>query len=255
MRSNPTEAFYRLLTQAFDHFNHRLFGGTLPHCMLTLQRSRNTMGYFSPERWVDGGGTHAHEIALNPAYFARHRVIDVLQTMVHEQCHLWQFVHGKHKSRSGYHNREWAERMRSIGLIPSSTGLPGGQSTGQSMSDYPEPGGRFLQACIELCEGEYRLEWTDTEPAWQASSQPRGRDDGQDLEWLMQVHEAAPELLEPVPTAAASEAVDWEPSPVRQSRNKTRYNCPGCHASVWGKPGLNILCGDCGMPYRSGGME
>ena len=131
------------------------------------------MGYFSPERWVDGKGYKAHEIALNPAYFARHRVIDVLQTLVHEQCHMWQHLFGRHKSRSGYHNREWADKMESIGLMPSSTGEAGGGRTGQSMSDYPIPGGGFLQACMALCQGEYQLKWIDTEPAWQPSCQPR----------------------------------------------------------------------------------
>lgn len=255
MSPNPTEDFYRLLDEAFDHFNGRLFDGSLPHCMLTLQRSRNTMGYFSPERWVDGQGQRAHEIALNPAYFARHRVIEVLQTLVHEQCHLWQHVHGLHRSRSGYHNREWAERMRSVGLIPSSTGMPGGRATGQSMSDYPQPGGPFLRACFDLCQGEYRLGWTDTEPAWQESCQPRGSEDDQALEWMAEIRDVAPALLAPVPSGAASEAIAWDPPPAKRNRNKTRYTCSGCDASVWGRPGLNLLCIDCGTRYRSGGME
>lgn len=255
MQPNPTGTFYGLLSQAFDHFNGRLFGSTLPRCMLTLQRSRNTMGYFSPERWVDGQGLKAHEIALNPAYFARHRVIDVLQTLVHEQCHLWQHVHGAQKSRPGYHNREWSEKMEAIGLVPSSTGLPGGRSTGQLMSDYPMPDGRFLAACYELCNGEYRLEWTDTEPAWQESCQPRGHDQEDASEWLLEVREQAPALLAPVPTEAAGEEVAWESVKTRPSRNKTRYSCTGCGANAWGRPGLHLLCGDCGLRFQEGGME
>ncbi|MGI9318164.1 MAG: sprT domain-containing protein, partial [bacterium] len=76
MSTNPTTEFYELLNQAYRHFNRWLYDDQLPGCMLTLQRNRNTMGYFSAERWVDGKGYKAHEIALNPAYFARHRVID-----------------------------------------------------------------------------------------------------------------------------------------------------------------------------------
>lgn len=31
----------------------------------------------------------------------------------------------------------------------------------------------------------------------------------------------------------------------QQSRNKVAYVCEDCRSKVWGKPGLNILCGDC----------
>lgn len=243
MSKNPTAEFYRLLNQAYRHFNQQLFGGELPWCMLTLQRHRNTMGYFSAERWVDGRGYKAHEIALNPAYFARHRVIDVLQTLVHEQCHLWQHLYGKHKSRSGYHNREWAEKMESIGLIPSSTGEVGGSRTGQSMSDYPRPGGRFLQACVDLCQAEFDLNWIDTEPAQQQSCQPRIKEGYEEV--VAQIEEAAPALLEPVTSPEATEQINWEIRDRVKNLSKGKYRCSQCHINVWGKPELNIICGNC----------
>jgi predicted SprT family Zn-dependent metalloprotease len=256
MSANPTAEFYQLLNQAFCHFNQHLFDHQLPWCMLTLQRHRNTMGYFSPERWVDGKGYKAHEIALNPAYFARHRVIDVLQTLVHEQCHMWQHLFGRHKSRSGYHNREWADKMESIGLMPSSTGEAGGGRTGQSMSDYPIPGGGFLQACMALCQGEYQLKWIDTEPAWQPSCQPRGKEHYDEI--VIQAQEAAPALLAPLVSVAATEEINWEPPDNGKSLSKGKYSCRRCRINVWGKPDLNILCGDCMLPLtadHSGGIE
>ena len=30
-----------------------------------------------------------------------------------------------------------------------------------------------------------------------------------------------------------------------KSASKTRYTCPDCDANAWGKPGLNLICGDC----------
>jgi len=251
MQINPTQEFYNLLNHAFQHFNHRLFDNQLPWCMLTLQRSSNTMGYFSAERWIDGEGMKAHELALNPAYFARNRVIDVFQTLVHEQCHLWQHVIGKHKSRSGYHNKEWADKMEAIGLMPSSTGEAGGSKTGQSMSDYPLQGGKFLQASYDLCQGEYRFKWVDTEPAWQPSSQPRGIDQPELVfENLMEeIASIAPALLSPIPTAEANAAIDWTPPPETKSLSKSKYTCPDCQTNVWGKPGLNVICGDCDKAF------
>jgi predicted SprT family Zn-dependent metalloprotease len=266
MTLNPTEEFYQLLNQAYAHFNEQLFDGNLPWCMLTLQRNRNTMGYFSAERWVDGKGLKAHEIALNPAYFARHRVIDVLQTLVHEQCHLWQHLFGRHNSRTGYHNREWAEKMEEIGLMPSSTGEIGGRKTGQSMSDYPKTGGRFLNACLSLTKGEYQLKWIDTEPAWQPSCQPRDKEASaamsgaslsEESAYLQDLWQEAPALLAMVPTAEAQEEINWS-QPDKKRLSKSKYSCPQCAVNIWGKPGLNINCGDCGARFemaQTGGIE
>ena len=60
--------------------------------------------------------------------------------------HLWQHHFGK-PSRTGYHNREWAVKMRAIGLIPSDTGEPGGKEIGQRVTHYIEEGGAFARAC------------------------------------------------------------------------------------------------------------
>lgn len=32
-------------------------------------------------------------------------------------------------------------------------------------------------------------------------------------------------------------------------KNKTTYNCENCNFKVWGKPGLVIICGECGDQY------
>ena len=248
MNQNPTEEFYQLLNQAYSHFNLFLFDEQLPWCMLTLQRSSNTMGYFSAERWVDGVGTKAHEIALNPAYFARHKVIDILQTLVHEQCHLWQHLYGLHKSRSGYHNREWADKMQSVGLIPSDTGEPGGRETGQTMSDYPKTGGEFLKACYALSDMNYDFKWIDTEPAWQETSQPRVKQitTSPTVEtYIEEILEVAPTLLSPIPTKNVQPAINWSVPAKAKRLSKSKYSCPQCSIAVWGKPLLNIVCGDC----------
>ena len=61
-----------------------------------------------------------------------------LSTLVHEMTHLQQQHFGK-PSRSGYHNKEWGLLMRAVGLIPSSTGEPGGKETGQRGCCRPGP--------------------------------------------------------------------------------------------------------------------
>lgn len=44
--------------------------------------------------------------------------------------------------------------------------------------------------------------------------------------------------------------VTWQAQPEMRKRsdpkkNKVKYCCPGCEAKAWGKPNLNIRCGDC----------
>jgi hypothetical protein len=70
----------------------------------------------------------------------------------------WQQTHGK-PPRRGYHDRQWAAKMREIGLQPSSTGEPGGMETGQSVSHYILPDGRYAKAYAKLAARGFQLHW------------------------------------------------------------------------------------------------
>jgi len=121
-----TEAFtkteYQGFQQAYDFFNRELFDRSLPQVLVTLQRHAKSRGYFSPERFngrIDE--TAVHELALNPDAFTGRTDEMILSTLAHEMAHVWQQTHGKPPRRS-YHDRQWAAKMREIGLQPSSTG-------------------------------------------------------------------------------------------------------------------------------------
>ena len=148
MLSNPTQRTYTSLDAAYEHFNRELFDGQLPACLITMQRHKGAYGYFSGGRFASTANPQdvTDEIALNPAHFAGRTTDKTLSTLVHEMVHLWQHHFGK-PSRTGYHNKEWAVKMRSVGLIPSDTTQPGGKETGQKVSHYIEQGGRFERAC------------------------------------------------------------------------------------------------------------
>jgi hypothetical protein len=51
--------------------------------------------------------------------------------------------------------------MEAVGLIPSDTGKPGGNKTGQSMSHYIEIHGKFDRYCRQLIEQGITLSWGD----------------------------------------------------------------------------------------------
>lgn len=245
-RPAPSLALYTALQAAFDHFNATLFEGSLAPVMFTLQKQPGMMGYFAPERWLaSDDGTRHPEIAINPMYLARSRLVGVFQTLVHEMVHLWQAQYGC-PSRSNYHNREWAQKMIAVGLQPSDTGRPGGKITGQRMSDYPLPGGAFLRSCESLMKEKrfalpmvYRLVYRAAPDEGASTALPLGLDS--DVEEQLNLA-----LFTVLPEGAFATS---EPS---VAKRKVRYACPGCKTLVWGKPGIDIACNPCGLNYTSG---
>lgn len=204
----PTRETYDRFQEAYAYFNRTLFDGRLPNCLITLQRSKRSYGYFSGDRFGRNDGRVADEIALNPRYFHVHPVDQVLSTLVHEMQHLRQHHFGK-PGRGGYHNREWAESMKAIGLHPSSTGKEGGQETGDHVGHYIVPGGPFEIAANELLMIGFAITWTETPP------------------------EPAEAPIE------GAGGLDKAP----KSGKRVKYTCPVCRLNAWARDRIQLLCG------------
>lgn len=150
---------YQAFQQAYDFFNAELFAGALPQVLVTLQRHANTRGYFSPERFAGRSkNTAAHELALNPDTFDGRSDAEILSTLAHEMCHVWQQTHGT-PPRKSYHDREWAAKMKEIGLQPTTTGDASGKETGQKVTHYIIPRGRYALAYTKLKAKGVKLQW------------------------------------------------------------------------------------------------
>jgi hypothetical protein len=153
----PTVSTYSDLQLAYDWFNQTLFENRLPPCLLTLHRKKNTYGYFWASRFARRNGENVlDEIALNPSLIRDRDDKATLSTLVHEMTHLEQQHFGK-APKNGYHDRAWGKLMERVGLIPSTTGKPGGKATGPKVSHYIEPGGRFEQECDALLATGFEL--------------------------------------------------------------------------------------------------
>lgn len=215
-----TSREYTGVEQAFAFLNERLFGGTLPDLLITYQRKSGTCGYYSPGRFeYRRGHGRVPELALNPAFFSKQSDLEILQTLGHEMAHHWQWTHGQ-PSRTGYHNKQWAEKMEAIGLMPSHTGVAGGRKIGQKMADYVIPGGPFEKVCQALFSSGFRFNL-------------------QSVEWF---------TIPPVPGEEGIKGSEGQPGKPRTT-SKVKYRCP-CAQNVWGKPGLVILCGKCKDPFQ-----
>jgi predicted SprT family Zn-dependent metalloprotease len=224
----PTEQQFNALNGAYNYFNQKLFKNQLPGCILNFSRLKGTHGFLAPERWKRVGEKHfgTHEISLTPTTLYR-TPLEIFSTLVHEMCHLWQWDFGN-PSRNGYHNKEWAAKMKELGLIPSNTGKPGGKETGQKMTHYIEEGGRYQNAFNRMPK-KHILPFTSLEGEIMKSLiEGSSGSDGEDDERRKRLRK-----LRPV------------------SRNKTKYSCPGCKVNVWGKPGLKIKCVECNEEFET----
>lgn len=251
--STPTLELYSSLQILYAHFNNTLFDNQLPDILFTNQRQAGVMGYFSPNRWRSADSKNCHEIAINPIYVGRSSLIELMQTLVHEMTHCWQQCYGK-PSRTGYHNKEWANKMISIGLMPSTTGKPGGATVGQQMSDYPAPNGKFIHSCTKLLKDKtFNLPWVDRF----AMTVGRPRDNEQ---LQIALDSAIPEEVTDLLTSVEDEVIrgqlstpltisfgesSFVPVTVPSGKVKSKYTCPHCKLNVWGKPKLNLRCDDC----------
>jgi predicted SprT family Zn-dependent metalloprotease len=164
---DPTRQTYATLQAAMHYFNKTLFAGQLPPCLVSFQRRANTYGYYARDKFEHRDDRSAtSELALNPKHFNERTPEETLSTLVHELVHHWQRCFGK-PGRGAYHNVEWGSRMEAIGLMPSSTGAPGGKRTGDRVSHYIIEGGPFDLACKAFLMKHEGLLWGDrpVEPA------------------------------------------------------------------------------------------
>ncbi|NPE56594.1 sprT domain-containing protein [Dickeya dadantii] len=246
----PTNETYDGLQKAYDFFNKKLFNGRLPQCLITLQREKLTLGYFSSQRFVSKiSQKKIDEIALNPSYFGIRTIEETLSTLVHEMCHLDQQHNGK-PGRGRYHNREWAKWMKDIGLYPSSTGREGGAETGDSMSHYIIKNGPFDNACKELITSDYSIEWVDRFPPVRPSTPPKqpkgGGGDEQDDLFDDEQGDEDDSDFDILGGEGTEDIIDLVFPPLEgKQQTRQKYTCTFCGLNVWGKKGIKIKCGEC----------
>lgn len=262
---SPTHELYTPLIHAFNHFNKTLFAGELPPVIFTLQRKKNVMGFFAAKRWGNVKGELCSEISINPSYFANCRIIEIFQTLVHEMVHAWQYHFG-HPSEGHYHNKEWAQKMMDIGLMPSDTGEPGGAIVGRNMSDFIMKQGLFMTAAYTLLKDEtFNLQWVDrlalpklyepvivNNPALGANRQVDQCAQHPDMlsADVIPITDSAQLSSEPTQNAGFSSMPDSFFIPeVGKRQTRSKHVCPGCDTKIYGKSSLNVICGDCELPF------
>lgn len=226
IQMKPTKDFYDLFQFIYDFFNHNLFRNELPNCMIVITRKKGVFGYYAKDRWVNSENIKTDELAINPLFFNKYPIIEIFKTMGHEMCHLWQHHFGT-PSRRTYHNKEWGNKMISIGLMPSNTGKEGGSMTGQQMMEYVIENSIFLNVCSELIKEDYfKNFWIDLSPS-------------DILENNSDLQDPLYGILNYGSGSMPGTGKDT------QGKRKIKYVCNCCKIKVWGKEGLSLTCNDC----------
>lgn len=238
--TTPTDNAYKELITAYQFFNAELFSNALPDCIITLNRKDRTAGYFSFNRFTDHAQEMTDEIALNPSHFAVRPLIATLSTLVHEMVHLWQYRHGE-PGRGRYHNSQWANKMESLGLMPSNTGQPGGKRTGDNMTHYVIDEGQFSHCVKKLLDMDFNLSWHDRFP--------RSMPDRDNPIMTMEFPEHGKSILADKNYNVILPGLLIAPPKVKNKSNRHKYTC-SCGNNVWGKPELYITCRGCGQEYE-----
>ena len=233
---------FSTLDDLYAFYNVELFGAALPDCIINLSRRPRSRGFFAYNLWAavyknnSEDTEYSHEISINPDYMLR-PAIDWHSTFVHEMVHLWQFEFGK-PARAYFHNREWVDKMESIGLIPSDTGKPGGKKIGQSIAHYIDPDGLYYKVFNSLDEDALNTLRLRYLPVISLESLKKSNyvitnpgDAGGDES-----------------TEGAEVTGTEEETKISKSGIRLKYTCP-CGNNVWGKSGLLIHCLECDGNY------
>lgn len=163
---------YDQLQKAYDFFNVELFEKKLPGVIFIFDRKGKRAGHYWGESWTNKKNKKLDEIGINPETFNRRSSQEILSTLVHEMVHHWQKHFGSLPKNTAYHNREWANKMISIGLIPSHTGKEGGKQIGLKMTHYIEKGGKFSALSNKFIKAQkFKLMWIGL-PAEKKKSKP-----------------------------------------------------------------------------------
>ncbi|HAW58239.1 MAG TPA: hypothetical protein DCX03_04380 [Bacteroidales bacterium] len=221
--SQLTQSLYKAYEDIFHYFNQNLFGGALPPVFLNMSRMNKAYGFYVRKNWGEINSlalllpkkakTHRtiSEISINPLYTGTRTAKEYISTLVHEMCHHWQYEFGT-PGKWGYHNKEFANKMRSIGL--QAVNVKDGKETGFTVSHTIITNGAYSQLY-------------DAMP--------------KELQLPLECYELI---------ASGDDNVEIKLKKARSKKSKSTYQCSGCgEQKIWGKPMLNVSCGLCGAIF------
>lgn len=215
------ECVYSTIQKAIKAIEEKFFTGKGKHPFPDIVVSLNNRcgdrvaAYVSPQYMYDKiKKDKIHYLAINTDYLDRD-ARETLATIYHELCHVYECTY-IHIPRNGYHSKAWEGLMLDAGLRPVyqnkaktsvGTEIINGGEFDVFVTDFLAEHGAFLLPV------RYKKNMALQKPEG-SESQYRPTADNADKEQKT------------------------------YNRNKIKYKCPLCGTSVWGKPSLELFCGN-----------
>lgn len=203
-----TQQQYKVLDEAFSYFNKLLFKNELPECMIVLHRKKSSRGYFHAERYIDRESIKkSKKRNKTKSYDELALNPDTFDRT--DQSILSTLVHEM--------CHVWQYRCT---------------EKAKAKSYHDKVWGR-------------KMEEIGLMPS--ATGHPGGKKTGQRVTHYVIEGGAFEKHCKKFLSNKSIKLSSFQlPNMSKDSnKNKSTYLCPNCKAKIWGKPGLNIVCGDC----------
>lgn len=196
------------LEKIFRTLNAHYFGNQLEEPIITIQSTPRAYGHVTVAKAWQRGQEQRHELNIGAGTLDR-PIENVVATMLHECCHLWNMQQGiQDTSRGGaYHNKRFKAAAEARDLIISYDPRIGWSVT--------EPANGLLEFILEQDWGEIHMNRNEGFSSFTGGGSSSG---------------------------GAGGTVTPKPS------NTRKYQCPCCGNSVRATKAVNIGCLDCGVP-------
>jgi hypothetical protein len=205
MNTKPTNETYSEFQTAYDFFNRELFNNQLPDCLITYQRKAKTKGYFADSRFENTENGTIIDEIAMNPDYFSGEDISP-KTILSTLVHEMCHLWQKYHGKPG-RNRYNNQQWAEMMLKVGLRSTDDGTPSGMMTGDSVTH--------IIITGGKF--------------------------------DQVCDQLLKNIKIAWVDR---WTGGNLQSgskaiSKNKTKYVCPVCHLNVWGKPGINILCGIC----------
>ena len=204
------------LNKIYKAVNEHYFNNELEPVTITIQSTVSAYGHCSVSKvWGDTDGNKTRELNIAAEYMSR-PIENVVATMIHEASHIYNLQNGiKDVSANGfYHNKKFKKTAEELGHLQIDHDSRYGWTITSPTEDT-------LDFCIMYGFEDILTSRDSGLPIWTGGGAAKTGNGGSD-----------------------------KPTPIRKKSNSKRYQCPVCKAIVRATSTVNIICGDCNVPFE-----
>lgn len=213
MKKNTTyNRAVQYLNKIYKAVNEYYFNNELEPVTITIQSTVTAYGHCSVSKvWTDTDGNKTRELNIAAEYMNR-PIENVVATMIHEASHIYNLQNGIKDTSGYYHNKRFKKTAEEMGHLQIDHDSKYGWTVTSPTEDT-------IDFCIMY-----------------------GFDD------ILTARDTGLPIATGTGTATGNS--NGTPTRIKKPSNSKRYQCPVCKAIVRATSTVNIICGDCNVPFE-----